>query len=101
MADRLNGLLIGGMLNSNPGSLILGSFHLGPFSVVVTTQPPQGGPNRSIEQEKYFLQFKVTLNGNVHHKAYELSKRTAGVMVKLSKLLHKPKVKPTVKITRL
>lgn len=94
MVDRLNGILIGGMLSSSPSSLITGVLNLGWFTVTVVEHPSRGGPSRPdsrpVEDEKYFLQFNLVFNSRVHKKSIELSKKKAGLIVNVSNLVKKP-----------
>jgi hypothetical protein len=92
--DKLNGILIGGLLGRGPNSLILGGFNLGWFGVSGEISelpgsrgyhnfPPYRQPREEKEDDKY-LTVKVVLKGNEYSRVYRISNDQANIFIRIN-----------------
>jgi len=94
MADSLNGIVIGGLLGSNVGTLIVAQFNLGWWGAQVVVPPPvssgggSGGDPSSYyreldEKRPKVLNTWVRIGHRTYQRSFKLSDKQANIVVKV------------------
>jgi len=109
MADRLNGILTGGLLGSNVGTLIVAQFNLGWWGVDVVEPPvvppyrppvTGGDPGGQVKKPKV-INIWVRFGTKTYQRSYRVSEKRATQMVKVINRTNKIKTAVSVKISAM
>jgi hypothetical protein len=107
MADSLNGILIGGLLGNNVGTLIVAQFNLGWWGVEVV-EPPYvpppigsgGDPGGEAKRPKV-INIWVRLGTKTYQRSYRVSEKRATQIVKVINRTNTLKKAVSVKISAM